>query len=82
MDNTQLDKYFKLDRDSEESIAAYEQLRTAGRVMAETINKLVPESASKGDLLGRLFRIVVDSELAVRMDGVSTTQSMIVMTKH
>lgn len=81
MDNNALDKYFSLNRDPDDAIEAYDQLRTAGRVLAETINKLVPESPSKGDILGRLFRVVVDSELAIRMDGVNRTQSMI-LTKH
>lgn len=81
MDNTSLDKYFSLNRDPEESLAAYDDLRTAGRVMAEVVNRLVPESPSKSDLLGRLFRIVVDSELAIRMDGVSRTTPMLIV-KH
>ena len=81
MDNTSLDKYFNLNRDPDDTLAAYDQLRTAGRVLAETINKLLPESPSKGDIMGRLFRIVVDSELAIRMDGTSNTQNLI-LTKH
>jgi hypothetical protein len=81
VDNTSLDKYFNLNRDPDDTLAAYDQLRTAGRVLAETINKLLPESPSKGDIMGRLFRIVVDSELAIRMDGTSNTQNLI-LTKH
>ena len=45
------------------------RLRKQTRVLAETLNKLLPESPSKADVLGRLFRIGVDAELALRMDG-------------
>ena len=82
MDNQSLDKFFSIKRDPEESMAAYDDLRSSVRELAETVNRLVPESPSKADILGRLFRVGVDSELAIRMDGVSQTKNMIVMTKQ
>lgn len=81
MDKEQLSKYFPLELESQEQQAAFMDLRAAGRELAEVVNRLVPESPAKGDILGRLFRIVVDAELAIRMDGVSKTQSMI-LTRH
>lgn len=82
MDNNALNKYFSTSLEDADTRAAYTDLRTAGRELALVINNLVPESASKADIIGRLFRVIVDSELAIRMDGVATTQSMIVMTKQ
>ena len=78
MDQQSLNKYFSTAREDDEQQIAYADLRRAGRELAETINSLVPESPSKGDILGRLFRVIVDSELAIRMDGVSTTRSMVI----
>lgn len=79
MDNQSLNKFFGTAAESEEQIAAYIEMRTDARALAATINRLLPESPSKADVLGRLFRVVVDAELAVRVDGVSTTKSMLVM---
>ncbi len=78
MDNTAIDKYFSIDPESPDVQEAYVELRLGGRAMAQIINKLMVESPSKADILGRLFRIVVDAELAIRMDGVSTIRPMIV----
>lgn len=82
MDNDHLSKYFSTEIESDEQIAAYLEIRASARSTAEAINRLLPESASKSDILGRLFRIAVDSELAIRMDGVSRVQPMIVMTRQ
>lgn len=81
MEKDQLSRFFNTDLEDAEIQSAYSELRVASRVMAEVINKLVPESPSNGDILGRLFRVGVDSELAIRMDGVNRTISPIVM-KH
>ncbi len=78
MDNVSLNKFFSVQGSTDEQEEAYMKLRGAGRDLAEAINNLLPESPSKADVLGRLFRVVVDAELAVRMDGVSTTRSMLV----
>ena len=83
MDNPTLSKYFPGDYyEDSDKVAAYRDLEKAGKELAETINSLLIESQAKGDILGRLFRVIVDSELAIRMDGVTTTQNMIVMTKQ
>ena len=81
MDQQSLNKYFSTAREDDDQQRAFCDLRGAGRELAETINSLVPESPSKADIMGRLFRIIVDSELAIRMDGVSQTKNMIVMTQ-
>ena len=83
MDNPTLSKYFPGDYyEDSDKVAAYRDLEKAGKELAETINSLLIESQAKGDILGRLFRVIVDSELAIRMDGLSTTQNMIVMMKQ
>lgn len=80
MDNTQLTKYFPgTYHDDPAKVAAYRDLEKAGKELAETINSLLIESQAKGDILGRLFRVIVDSELAIRMDGITTTTPIIVM---
>lgn len=78
MDQDHLNKYFNTALENDETLSAYTDLRNNGRNLAVVINKLVPESAAKSDLLGRLFRVVVDAELAIRMDGVNRMTPMIV----
>ena len=79
MDNDSLNKFFSTELEPTEVFEAYSEIRKQTRVLAETLNKLLPESPSKADVLGRLFRIGVDAELALRMDGVSRTKNMILM---
>ena len=80
MDNEHLNKYFSTEMEGHEQLEAYAEIRAEVRHLAESLNRLVPESQSKADILGRLFRIGVDAELAVRMDGVSRMVPMIVTT--
>ena len=85
MENDNLNRLFRDNLDdlnSTENLDAILDIRVAARELAGDLNRYLPESASKNDLLGRLFRIVVDSELAIRMDGVSRTISPIVMTRQ
>lgn len=82
MENSHLNKYFSTTLEDDEIQAAYIQIRDSARQYAEVLNRLVPESPSKADVLGRLFRIGVDAELAIRMDGVSRVTSPIVMTRQ
>ena len=80
MDNPTLSKYFPGDYyEDSDKVAAYRDLEKAGKELAETINSLLIESQAKGDILGRLFRVIVDSELAIRMDGITTTQNMVIV---
>lgn len=83
MDQTQLSKFFpenvSLDQDTQRAIY---DLQTSARIMADTLQKLLPESATKNDLHMRLFHVMRDAELALRVDGPSRTQNMIVMTKQ
>jgi len=85
MDNDNLNRIFRDnldDLESTENLHAIADIRCASRQLAESLNKSLPESASKSDILGRLFRVVVDAEQAIRMDGVSRTVSPIVMTRQ
>ena len=82
MEKEHLSKYFSTEIESDEQIAAYLEIRASARSTADVLNRLLPESASKSDILGRLFRIAVDSELAIRMDGVRRVLSPIVMTRQ
>ena len=85
MDNDNLNRLFRddlKDFEDEEILRAIATIRQAGRNMAEALNKLLPESNSKADIHGRLFRIITDSEMAIRLDGVSRTVSPIVMTRQ
>jgi len=85
MDNEALARLFRDDigdLENPENLRAILDLRTAERQYAEMLNKYVQESQSKADIIGRLFRVQVDAELAIRMDGVSRVQSPIVMTRQ
>ena len=82
MDNDQLNRLFRDDLNDlqdEENLRAIIELRLALKQTAREINKYVQESASKNDIMTRLFRIGVDAELAIRMDGISRTTPMIVV---
>lgn len=82
MEKDALNRYFPTTADDAELTAAFVEMRVSCRALAEVVNKLLPESPSKGDIMGRLFRIEQDAELAIRMDGVNRTVSPIVSIKH
>ena len=79
MDPKQLSKFFPenvpLDADTQRAI--YE-LQTSARIMADTIQRLLPESQKKFDLHMGLLSIVREAEFALRLDGPSRTSPMIV----
>lgn len=78
MEHDKLLTYFSTGPTPPQNEEAYMDIREATRPLAETLNRLLAETPSKADLIGRLFRIMCDAELAIRMDGVSTTKPMIV----
>jgi hypothetical protein len=78
MEHQKLTEFFSTQPTDSETEEAYLQIREDSKTLAETLNKLLAETPTKADLIGRLFRIMVDAELAIRMEGLSKTKPMIV----
>lgn len=78
MENEKLNEYFATAPNDPATDAAFLEIRKSTKPLAETLNRLLAETPTKADLIGRLFRIMVDAELAIRMEGLSQTKPMIV----
>lgn len=80
MEHEHLRRYFPLHAiDDPEVLEAQQKLRESGNDLALTINKLLPESPTKTEMLMRLLHLMRDVDLALQLDGVSRTKSMVVM---
>jgi type II secretory pathway component PulC len=80
MDHNHLRKFFPLHPPQDQEILdAQQKLRESANDLAVTINKFMPESPTKMELLMRLLHLMRDVDLAIQLDGVSRVTPMVVM---
>jgi hypothetical protein len=83
MDQPSLNRLFPgTYRDNPEAVEAFNAIEAAGKDFAETLNRYLIESQQKNALLVQLFQMLLEAERAIRLDGVSNTQNMVVMVKQ
>ena len=70
LSNETLDGLFEYHAPNEDQIADMKLLRTDAKILARTINKVVPESADKSAALRLLRQCVQISNAAIVLDGV------------
>ena len=79
MDNQHLSRYFPLDPTKDHDIlTAQHNLRHCAHQLADEINRTLPEGQAKNEMLMRLLHLMRDVDLALQLDGVSRTRSMVV----
>lgn len=80
MDPQHLSRYFPLDpTNDDEIIDAQQEIRTTARALAETLNRLLPESQSKVEMLMQLMHLSRNAQMSIELDGISRTRPMVVM---
>ena len=83
MDQPSLNRLFPgTYRDNPEAVEAFNVIEASGKEFAEVLNRYMVESSQKGQLLVQLFQIILEAERAIRLDGVSNTKNMILVTKQ
>ena len=79
MDHETLRKFFPLSAIGDpEILDAQQKLRESANDLAITMNKLLPESQQKAEMLMRLMHLMRDVNLAIELDGVNRVKPMIV----
>ena len=79
MDNPQLTRFFPLSAQTDPDILMAQQtMREQGHRLAVEINRLMPESPTKNEMLMRLLHLLRDVDLALTLDGVSRMRPMVV----
>ena len=79
MDPKQLSKFFPSTQVvDDETTVAIAEIYLSAQGLANTIQRLLPESQKKFDLHMGLLSIVREAEFALRLDGPSRTTPMIV----
>ena len=80
MDLKQLSKFFPSSQvTDDETTVAIAELYLSAQSLANTLQRLLPESHKKFDLHMGLLQIVREAEFALRLDGPSRTTPMIVV---
>jgi len=80
MDHEHLRKFFPLHPlEDQEILDAQQTLRESANDLALTINKLLPESPTKTEMLMRLLHLMRDVDFALQLDGISRVTPMVVM---
>lgn len=80
MDPKQLSKFFPSSQvTDDETTVSIAELYLSAQSLANTLQRLLPESQKKFDLHMGLLQIVREAEFALRLDGPSRTTPMIVV---
>lgn len=83
MDNNQLSRFFpgefSVDLDTQ---AAISDLYRSAQDLAQTLNRLLPESQAKVEMIMSLYHLVRNVEMSLRLDGPSRMTPMIVQTRQ
>ena len=80
MDHDHLRKFFPLHPlEDQEILDAQQTLRESANELAFRINKLLPESPTKTEMLMRLLHLMRDVDFALQLDGISRVTPMVVM---
>jgi hypothetical protein len=80
MDHDHLRKFFPLHPSADQDILdAQQKLRESANDLAVVINRLLPESPTKTEMLMRLLHLMRDVDFALQLDGVSRVTPMVVM---
>ena len=80
MEHDHLRKFFPLHpTEDPEILDAQQKLRESANDLAITMNKLLPESQQKMEMMMRLLHLMHDVNLSIQLDGVSRVKPMVVM---